>query len=81
MAPTALYPAAVPQGRSALWTHNYQRDVAELMKVCVCVTDCACLCVGVCVCVCDIALIVVCVCVVCVCVCRFVDEGDISARD
>ena len=32
MAPTTLYPSSVPHGRSALWTDQYQRDVAAMMK-------------------------------------------------
>lgn len=32
MAPTTLYPSSVPHGRSALWTDQYQRDVASMMK-------------------------------------------------
>ena len=33
MAPTTLYPAAIPHGRSALWTDQYNRDVAAMIMV------------------------------------------------
>lgn len=32
MAPTTLYPAAIPHGRSALWTDQYNRDVAAMIR-------------------------------------------------
>ena len=32
MAPTTLSPAAIPHGRSALWTDQYNRDVAAMIR-------------------------------------------------